>query len=90
MYASNDGFPRKSLSTHTSQKMKHLCCTEILRKKINWFAQIGVPLPRNIFKSRNGSVLQNEVKQIRKILLLSKTTMTLFPIKVTQYINTVS
>jgi hypothetical protein len=51
-------------------------------------AEIGVLLPSKIKKkSKNGSVLQNAVKHIRKVLFLSKTTVTLFPVKVTQYIN---
>jgi hypothetical protein len=34
--------------------------------------------------------LENEVKHIRRVLFLGKTTVTLFPAKVIQYINIVS
>jgi hypothetical protein len=90
---SNNGFPRRSLRNHMSgaadKKIRHL---------LYWYSQErnslvcwkGVPLPRTFFKtSKNGSVLQNEVKHIRRVLFLSKTTVTLFPAKVIQYINIV-
>jgi hypothetical protein len=48
--------------------------------------KVGAPLPRRIFKrSKNGAVLLNEGKHIRKVLFLRKITVRLFRIKVMQY-----
>jgi hypothetical protein len=53
-----------------------------------YLAEIVVPSARKIFKRcGNGSVLQNGVKHIIKVLFLSSKTVRLFPIKAIDYIN---
>jgi hypothetical protein len=81
MNVTNNGFPRRSLRNHISGaagKKLGTCYIDILRKEIHWFAENGVQLTSTFFKTtKNGSVLQNEVKHIRRVLFLSKTTVTM-------------
>jgi hypothetical protein len=92
--ASNSGFPRMLLRNYMSsgaidKKKKHLLYWYSQEKKFHWFTEIGVPLNKQNFKrSKIGLVLQNEVKlSIRKVLFLRITRVTLFSIKVIQYVN---
>jgi hypothetical protein len=56
-------------SSGVVEKKLSNCCTDILKgkKQIHWLAEIAVLLPSKICKrNKNGSVVQNEVKHIRK------------------------
>jgi hypothetical protein len=38
------------MSSGADDKKLSTCCIDILREKIDWFAKIGIPLPRKFFK----------------------------------------
>jgi hypothetical protein len=67
------------------------CCIDILKKKSIRLQKLVYLYQEIFFKTaENGSFRPNEVKHIRRALFLSKTTVTLYPAKVIQYINIVS
>jgi hypothetical protein len=73
MNASNDGFWRTLEITSPGVADKKLStCIKILRKKIHRLAEVGVPLPSNIFKRTNGSVLKNESIHYKSVISMQK------------------
>jgi hypothetical protein len=69
------------MSPRAVDKKLSTCCNNILRKKIHWFAEIGVPLPSNILQE----VIMDPLCKIKlNLLFLRKTRVTLFSVKAIQ------